>query len=175
MELPPRARRILWCGLTADARLGTTSAYAENTFGYKRPCKKWWNYLRIRGEYPKSPANGPRLLELPPHTRRILFEGQFNAGFSGTTSAYAENTAAQRPKALISGNYLRIRGEYRGHKWHISNARELPPHTRRIPVSFATLGHFFGTTSAYAENTDSLPHKILSIWNYLRIRGEYIS
>ena len=52
-ELPPRARRI---HVDLDSRVaddGTTSACAENTS--HAPIRKayLWNYLRVRGEYPK--------------------------------------------------------------------------------------------------------------------------
>ena len=92
LELPPRARRILVCGVAEDPCQGTTSACAENTRTHTHRWRTTRNYLRVRGEYP--PANGscgPKL-ELPPRARRIL--GDLCAQFIGlgTTSACAENT-----------------------------------------------------------------------------------
>ena len=54
MELPPRTRRIRHSFGDWFGEGGTTSAHAENTVF------RWWrlcpgrNYLRARGEYPKS-------------------------------------------------------------------------------------------------------------------------
>ena len=92
MELPPRTRRILQVDAGSIMRLGTTSAYAENTQRYRRRSRASRNYLRVRGEY-------LRLIHDEPIGR-------------GTTSAYAENTL---PHACIKSpmrNYLRVRGEY---------------------------------------------------------------
>ena len=50
-ELPPRTRRILLARIMSWKSAGTTSAYAENTFGRKQPKKNTRNYLRVRGEY----------------------------------------------------------------------------------------------------------------------------
>ena len=71
MELPPRARRILFQAGVAGSKPGTTSACAENTSCTKSIPKTRWNYLRARGEYD---ATDPREVipeELPPRTRRI--------------------------------------------------------------------------------------------------------
>ena len=52
-ELPPRARRIRTSLRLPHSQNGTTSACAENT-SRLRPWNTWmWNYLRVRGEYPK--------------------------------------------------------------------------------------------------------------------------
>ena len=71
----------------------------------------------------------------------------------GTTSAHAENT--HRPSQLGRGtwNYLRARGEYLGRHLRKIEQPELPPRTRRIPNSSASLIESSGTTSAHAENT----------------------
>ena len=52
-ELPPRARRILGPYTGAGKINGTTSACAENTVGLSPKNCLSWNYLRVRGEYPK--------------------------------------------------------------------------------------------------------------------------
>ena len=52
-ELPPRARRILPKPLISPSPGGTTSACAENTRAIPAPSALTWNYLRVRGEYPK--------------------------------------------------------------------------------------------------------------------------
>ena len=72
-----------------------------------------------------------------------------------TTSAHAENTCAA---AL---------GEYAG--------MELPPRTRRIRRSSLGAVAVFGTTSACAENTSDRWDQRTRPWNYLRVRGEYLS
>ena len=73
------------------------------------------------------------------------------------------------------GNYLRVRGEY-GHGRLVSAAHEeLPPRTRRIRAFVRGGKAVLGTTSAYAENTQWGRITIRSAWNYLRVRGEYIS
>ena len=52
-ELPPRARRIQKYGTPHDSYQGTTSACAENTTLFPLVRISFWNYLRVRGEYPK--------------------------------------------------------------------------------------------------------------------------
>ena len=52
---------------------------------------------------------------------------------------------------------------------------ELPPRARRILKPAVQLFIWVGTTSACAENTDSLVVDVLCAWNYLRVRGEYWS
>ena len=52
-ELPPRARRIPFRWAPCSASLGTTSACAENTACRLSILNSPWNYLRVRGEYPK--------------------------------------------------------------------------------------------------------------------------
>ena len=50
---------------------------------------------------------------------------------------------------------------------------ELPPRTRRIHTPHANASRSNGTTSAYAENTQPQATRRNSLWNYLRVRGEY--
>ena len=70
-ELPPRARRILACGLVFGGCDGTTSACAENTAYQPGRTIHPRNYLRVRGEYWK-PWEAPQApWELPPRARRI--------------------------------------------------------------------------------------------------------
>ena len=58
-ELPPRARRIPIIGLWRWNHGGTTSACAENTILFNRHALRFWNYLRVRGEYhPTSKRHG---------------------------------------------------------------------------------------------------------------------
>ena len=91
----------------------------------------------------------------------------------GTTSAYAENTSGNHCGQALPGNYLRVRGEYFPAPRAIAGAVELPPRTRRIPVSFNPNVIKHGTTSAYAENTPGPGRSEHKSWNYLRVRGEY--
>ena len=53
LELPPRARRIRHIPHSTHMASGTTSACAENTMIPPPFKRKEWNYLRVRGEYPK--------------------------------------------------------------------------------------------------------------------------
>ena len=91
-ELPPRTRRILNEINRQFGGLGTTSAYAENTTRHALMRTSKWNYLRVRGEYSKPKPMSPKVRELPPRTRRILFNDDHAYHRLGTTSAYAENT-----------------------------------------------------------------------------------
>ena len=50
-ELPPRTRRILLQIAQYFIKLGTTSAYAENTRPRHHIYPDCGNYLRVRGEY----------------------------------------------------------------------------------------------------------------------------
>ena len=50
---------------------------------------------------------------------------------------------------------------------------ELPPRTRRIPVTFDRVCYLSGTTSAHAENTCRKTGAKSALRNYLRARGEY--
>ena len=52
-ELPPRARRIQSRVSKSAVSPGTTSACAENTCCSRCYLPRRWNYLRVRGEYPK--------------------------------------------------------------------------------------------------------------------------
>ena len=52
-ELPPRARRIRPQSSGWGFTRGTTSACAENTHWATSQVSAHWNYLRVRGEYPK--------------------------------------------------------------------------------------------------------------------------
>ena len=133
--------------------LGTTSAYAENTYRSQLWQRGPRNYLRVRGEYRVIRHNRRQWWELPPRTRRIL--GVLDARFKsrGTTSAYAENTFLAVTISWNDANYLRVRGEYILSGIAYSVEEELPPRTRRIPRNAAMTSSHAGTTSAYAENT----------------------
>ena len=50
-ELPPRTRRIRSQSSTILEKVGTTSAYAENTTPRPQHPLLDRNYLRVRGEY----------------------------------------------------------------------------------------------------------------------------
>ena len=91
---------------------GTTSACAENTTGRHPPQQPSRNYLRVRGEYMEDAYQLAQALELPPRARRIRVFQPHNEGWTGTTSACAENTAPPRWRKSPLGNYLRVRGEY---------------------------------------------------------------
>ena len=88
----------------------------------------------MRGEY--DSISDAELLEqeLPPRARRILINNQFRFVHIGTTSACAENTSHSFFFVILSGNYLRVRGEYHGAHIYISGGQELPPRARRIHV-----------------------------------------
>ena len=73
----------------------------------------------------------------------------------------------------VTGNYLRVRGEYERWIMAISFAMALPPRARRIPISAEHLMDYYGTTSACAENTHTKFWKTMHHRNYLRVRGEY--
>ena len=111
--------------------------------------------------------------ELPPRARRIQETGRPPRRSSGTTSACAENTIGGDYLENFSGNYLRVRGEYRGNGWSLGISVELPPRARRIPVTNDSTPPYDGTTSACAENTTAPWNAGITPWNYLRVRGEY--
>ena len=127
----------------------------------------------MRGEY--LPPHGMRLkcLELPPRARRIPVSGTKAAGFTGTTSACAENTLHVGFHILGNRNYLRVRGEYLEIASHAVIIQELPPRARRIQDSWYATDSGNGTTSACAENTTHGFHRVRRSGNYLRVRGEY--
>ena len=91
--------------------------------------------------------------ELPPRARRIPISMFANAG--------------------ITGNYLRVRGEYLLQPLQFTVDTELPPRARRIPQNAIHDLGLTGTTSACAENTQSPSPIGERRWNYLRVRGEY--
>ena len=119
--------------------------------------------------YRVSAMNG----ELPPRARRILFSVRKPSGFSGTTSACAENTTSVRQYGYPPWNYLRVRGEYMTINALHKPLRELPPRARRIHIEKGTGAWGTGTTSACAENTSHKLKRAKHAWNYLRVRGEY--
>ena len=93
-------------------KLGTTSAYAENTRPRHHIYPDCGNYLRVRGEYGPDRLFLNKFAELPPRTRRILLQIAQYFIKLGTTSAYAENTRPRHHIYPDCGNYLRVRGEY---------------------------------------------------------------
>ena len=67
-----------------------------------------------------------------------------------------------------------MRGEYSSISRWIVRVWELPPRARRIPGAPVDLLDKEGTTSACAENTDVVVSSPSGVWNYLRVRGEYL-
>ena len=133
-ELPPRARRILGGEVRGLTNQGTTSACAENTSPHAGFGTGSGNYLRVRGEYPTAPHCRRRLSELPPRARRIPVCLVIATGWSGTTSACAENTLRAFSMTARNWNYLRVRGEYMWSSTRAGIFLELPPRARRIQV-----------------------------------------
>ena len=174
-ELPPRTRRILHDFDGQIPTPGTTSAYAENTVMRLYSDCKQRNYLRVRGEYYLPFQGHLGQMELPPRTRRIRTDNKVQPLFSGTTSAYAENTCWNSCSSARRWNYLRVRGEYSLFHVFCGPGWELPPRTRRILILCLGTRNIPGTTSAYAENTFRVGLVFLCAWNYLRVRGEYIA
>ena len=194
-ELPPRARRIPGHRDPERKSLGTTSACAENTAAQVGCGELSGNYLRVRGEYEIFAVAASTAMELPPRARRIPGHRDPERKSLGTTSACAENTAAQVGCGELSGNYLRVRGEYIDALAGVENASELPPRARRIRsgkdffvvirelpprarrILFAefVFGNSKGTTSACAENTVPQQPRHHPPRNYLRVRGEYLA
>ena len=66
----------------------------------------------MRGEYAGAMAQKRIDWELPPRARRILVGDVIGEGKYGTTSACAENTVTRLTSVVVTGNYLRVRGEY---------------------------------------------------------------
>ena len=131
------------------------------------------NYLRVRGEYhTPRPKSNPHP-ELPPRARRIHGVLQAPVVVLGTTSACAENTVRALAFPLSAWNYLRVRGEYMLQIRVRVVDKELPPRARRIPSGVFCPSSGLGTTSACAENTTEISELASSVWNYLRVRGEY--
>ena len=112
VELPPRARRILWSHRGGSWLTGTTSACAENTGVSPLSPNRDRNYLRVRGEYQSQLRPWNTWMELPPRARRIREKTRKPVEFVGTTSACAENTRFSSSNISSGWNYLRVRGEY---------------------------------------------------------------
>ena len=155
--------------------IGTTSACAENTEPRVIMLHHLGNYLRVRGEYFHIITNDGADLELPPRARRIRAIKMYGTGKTGTTSACAENTAGDTSARSNSWNYLRVRGEYVLLSYPLRQRKELPPRARRIRSPWIRVSQLPGTTSACAENTGQVNKGAASVWNYLRVRGEYSS
>ena len=128
----------------------------------------------MRGEYDQGRFHTRGLLELPPRARRILGDDDLALTPQGTTSACAENTSPPTASHAPKGNYLRVRGEYLDDTANTCGDWELPPRARRIPVKLLIWWIMVGTTSACAENTFACSARVVSPWNYLRVRGEYV-
>ena len=175
LELPPRARRIHNTSIHDRVWYGTTSACAENTHELLNRFFGDWNYLRVRGEYPRSLLTPAAWWELPPRARRIPVDSAKAGHCGGTTSACAENTGSAGPGPHTQRNYLRVRGEDSGVTASTRPIKELPPRARRIRRVERRHGWEIGTTSACAENTPPNPSPSSGAKNYLRVRGEYQS
>ena len=155
--------------------MGATSVYAENTYRIGRSHPMGRNYLRVRGEYTDKSLSGTPVTELPPRTRRIPARQLPARGERGTSSAYAENTLRAFSMTARNWNYLRVRGEYTLALLMYPPVAELPPRTRRIRSGHWRVQERIGTTSAYAENTRLVFTNRRHLWNYLRVRGEYLN
>ena len=107
----------------------------------------------MRGEYLSLDPEIAFLTELPPRARRIREHETLDYFKVGTTSACAENTHGHGAHAQALGNYLRVRGEYIGHRRSVLIPEELPPRARRIRLEPTRFNKTEGTTSACAENT----------------------
>ena len=92
--------------------VGTTSACAENTNPAVGTIAQTGNYLRVRGEYFCRGFGQACEPELPPRARRIPVVESCYPHRKGTTSACAENTEYTKFGLNLTGNYLRVRGEY---------------------------------------------------------------
>ena len=68
-----------------------------------------------------------------------------------------------------------MRGEYECIHEVILSQWELPPRARRILNPAIVVASLSGTTSACAENTSGDTSDCSNNWNYLRVRGEYIT
>ena len=132
LELPPRARRILFLTPGGFLQIGTTSACAENTLAWPYFPGLAWNYLRVRGEYSVTRLFSKSSTELPPRARRIRYRAQPLHLACGTTSACAENTRFRPETNRGNRNYLRVRGEYVLPSVLSVWQWELPPRARRI-------------------------------------------
>ena len=66
-----------------------------------------------------------------------------------------------------------MRGEYTNLLASTTHPLELPPRARRILDEKVSAIQDKGTTSACAENTFACSARVVSPWNYLRVRGEY--
>ena len=130
-------------------------------------------YLRIRGGF--APCNyAPWVtVGLPPHTRRVPRLPQETSRSSRSTSAYAEGSVGARTPANLTRVYLRIRGGFGALYGDPVDDEGLPPHTRRVRDLLAAVSQTPGSTSAYAEGSESFCFAMLSIWVYLRIRGGF--
>ena len=128
----------------------------------------------MRGEYACCPCTLLTNSELPPRARRIHMPGAVNSDIAGTTSACAENTYLGWGSLCVRWNYLRVRGEYHDKPAGPQASAELPPRARRIPSPHQFRVPRRGTTSACAENTVVSGRNFFPLWNYLRVRGEYL-
>ena len=128
----------------------------------------------MRGEYELVATPRWGWLELPPRARRIPPPNPRNTINRGTTSACAENTDRVSTITSLTWNYLRVRGEYSTPAPGKPAATELPPRARRIPAFRRAPIRSTGTTSACAENTIFYYTRLTVVWNYLRVRGEYV-
>ncbi len=118
----------------------------------------------MRGEYSQPLLMASPMMELPPRARRIparIMQANISLG---TTSACAENTPAPWASIWNPWNYLRVRGEYLLQCLDCVQSKELPPRARRIPCGLIRSQVETGTTSACAENTGHVGHRLQGSW-----------
>ena len=132
------------------------------------------DYPRIRGEYLFVPGPVRTFMGLPPHTRGILPDCLDAIKQAGITPAYAGNTILQIKVLFLYGDYPRIRGEYETTEVATICGLGLPPHTRGIRIQLCADEQWGGITPAYAGNTLKSAEPSNRIWDYPRIRGEYL-
>ena len=107
---PPRVRSRLVARDSRAARIGITSACAEQTAWAECGAVITWDHLRVCGADRTGVVSAPSMLGSPPRVRSRPHWGQLPANSRGITSACAEQTDSTSSNDGADWDHLRVCG-----------------------------------------------------------------
>ena len=153
---PPRVRsRHDWC-YGAGARVGITSACAEQTVFIIEDDGLHRDHLRVCGADVTSGTDGLLVRGSPPRVRSRLPLSQGRSCGRRITSACAEQTDGTQAMTLTSRDHLRVCGADSPSTSMTRPVQGSPPRVRSRPLCGLMAKNITGITSACAEQTYTL-------------------
>ena len=168
---PPRVRSRRFGIFPGFARIGITSACAEQTDQRRRACSSRWDHLRVCGADPADNQTDWQARGSPPRVRSRPGGQPDRLAGQGITSACAEQTAPLTRTTAATRDHLRVCGADVRYSAGTSCLSGSPPRVRsRHPVA-PPVREPTGITSACAEQTCPPNGPWSSAWDHLRVCG----